>query len=180
MAWTAPMTAVANAVFTAAQFNTHVRDNLLETAPAKATGASSFIVTSGVNAIAERTPITANVATSQSTSSTGYTDLATVGPAVTANTGTKALVHFNASLSNATATNISYMSFAVSGASTVAASDTKSLSIVNNGTVVGNSHGITFLQEGLTPGSNTFTAKYRSSAATNATFADRNILVIPL
>ena len=34
MAWTAPMTAVSGSVLTAAQWNTNVRDNLLETAPA--------------------------------------------------------------------------------------------------------------------------------------------------
>lgn len=39
MAWTAPMTASANGTLTAAQFNTHVRDNLLETETAKATAA---------------------------------------------------------------------------------------------------------------------------------------------
>jgi hypothetical protein len=180
MAWTAPMTAVANAVFTAAQFNTHVRDNLLETSPAKATTAGSIFVATGTNAIAERTPATALVATSQATTNTSYTDLATVGPAVTVTTGVAALVHINCSLFNATATNGSFMSYAVSGASTVAASDSRSLSIINNGTVTGNSYGISFLQTDLTPGSNTFTAKYRSTAATNATFADRNIIVVPL
>ena len=36
MTWTAPMTAVAGAVYTAAQWNTSIRDNLNETAVAKA------------------------------------------------------------------------------------------------------------------------------------------------
>lgn len=40
MAWTTPMTAVANAVWTAAQFNSDIRDNLNETGPAKATSSS--------------------------------------------------------------------------------------------------------------------------------------------
>jgi hypothetical protein len=48
------MTAVTNATFTAAQFNTHVRDNLLETAPAKATAADRFILTDGANAVREQ------------------------------------------------------------------------------------------------------------------------------
>lgn len=39
MAWTAPLTAALNGTLTAAQFNTHVRDNLLETEAAKATAA---------------------------------------------------------------------------------------------------------------------------------------------
>ena len=54
MAWSAPMTAVANTVFTAAQFNQHVRDNLNETAPAKATASGGYFVATGVNAIAQR------------------------------------------------------------------------------------------------------------------------------
>jgi hypothetical protein len=54
--WSAPMTAVANSTFTAAQFNQYVRDNLNETAPAKATSAGSYFVADGVNSIAERTP----------------------------------------------------------------------------------------------------------------------------
>ncbi|GII42264.1 hypothetical protein [Planotetraspora phitsanulokensis] len=47
MAWSAPMTAVANSIFTTAAFNQYVRDNLLETAPAKATTGSRLIVTTG-------------------------------------------------------------------------------------------------------------------------------------
>lgn len=56
MAWTSPMTAVANTEFTAVQFNTHIRDNLLETAPAKAVNPGSYFAVSGTNSIAERTP----------------------------------------------------------------------------------------------------------------------------
>src|SRR5690606_12967068 len=44
MAWSAPMTAVSGSVFTAAQFNQFVRDNLNETAPARATTAGAHFV----------------------------------------------------------------------------------------------------------------------------------------
>ena len=64
MAWTAPMTAVANAVFTAAQFNTHVRDNLLETAPAKATTTGGYFVATGTNTIVQRVASVASNASS--------------------------------------------------------------------------------------------------------------------
>lgn len=37
MAWTSPLTATANGTLTAAQYNTHARDNFLEMEPAKAT-----------------------------------------------------------------------------------------------------------------------------------------------
>ena len=80
MAWTAPRTAVAGATFSAAQFNANVRDNLNETAPAKATAASQLFVSTGPNAIAARVPSTARVDTAESTSSTSYVDLATPGP----------------------------------------------------------------------------------------------------
>ena len=43
------MTAVASSVFTAAQFNTFIRDNLNETSPAKATTAGAYFTVSGTN-----------------------------------------------------------------------------------------------------------------------------------
>lgn len=48
------MTAVTNATFAAAEFNTHVRDNLNETAPAKATVTNRLIITNGANAVREQ------------------------------------------------------------------------------------------------------------------------------
>ena len=53
MAWTAPRTWVTNEVVTKAIMDAHVRDNLLETAPAAATTADELIVTTGANAITE-------------------------------------------------------------------------------------------------------------------------------
>lgn len=182
MAWTAPMTAVANAIFTAAQFNTHVRDNFLETAPAKATTAGGYFVTTGTNSISERVTATALVATDQSTSSTTYTDLTTAGPAVTVTTGTRALVAIKAGMWNATLANQCKMSWAVSGASTVAGADARAINTALIGTTASATFriGSVFLQTGLTAGSNTFTAKYASSAASAAHFLDRDIVVIPL
>ena len=125
MAWTAPMTAVAGNTLTAAQWNTHVRDNLLETAPAKATAAGRIFVTTAANAIAERVVDSETVATSQTTTSTSYTDLATTGPAVTVTTGARALVFYGAEMENTTSTALSAASVAVSGATTDAASDAR-------------------------------------------------------
>lgn len=183
MAWTAPMTAVANTAFSAAQFNTHVRDNLLETAPGKATAGvanGSIPVKSATNQVTYRTPVIAAVATSQSTSSTSYVNLATSGPAVTVDTGANAIVLWHCSISNNSA-NSSYMSVAVSGATTIAADDDKGLRFREQGgdgsTVV---HlGTNFMWTTLTPGSNTFTAKYRAFGGT-ATYFNRRLIVIPL
>jgi hypothetical protein len=52
MAWTAPRTWVALETVTAALLNTHLRDNLLETAPAKASAQADTFYATAANAIA--------------------------------------------------------------------------------------------------------------------------------
>ena len=92
----------------------------------------------------------------------------------------KALVIVTASETNAGSSGGAFMGFAVSGATTVAASDTQAFSFVNGGnqaqTVQASG---TFYVSGLTAGSNTFTAKYRGTVGT-ATFVNRSITVVPL
>jgi hypothetical protein len=123
----------------------------------------------------------ATVSTSQTVSSATYTDLATSGPAVTITTGTKALVIV--SCLHTTATNIQdrgFMSFAVSGATTISASD--AYASMNSAFVATNAtsrqSAVTRLST-LTAGSNTFTAKYKNQGNTNG-FANREICVINL
>jgi hypothetical protein len=178
------MTAVANAVFTAAQFNAHVRDNLLETAPAKATTAGGYFVATGANAIAERVVSSATVATDCTRTANSYAapDSGTVGPAVTVTTGTSALVFIKAGMypdPTGSEGNIPSMSFAISGASTLAADDARAITIRNSGTGTGNRFGGAFHVTGLTAGSNTFTAQYRASSGTSH-FENRDIIVMPL
>lgn len=179
MAWTAPMTAVATQVFTATQFNTHIRDNLLETEAAKATTAGAMFFTTGANAIVERIPTGAKVATDQSTTSTSFTDLATVGPTVTVDTGTTVMVFYATGCYNSGANNLMEMSYAVSGSTTIAAASTNAALI--DGIVANNIPRISSFQlvSGLTEGANTFTAKYRTSAGT-ANFFNRELVVIPI
>ncbi len=179
MAWTSPMTAVANTALTAAQWNTHVRDNFLETAPAKATVVGSLFAVSATNQIAQRTPTGATVATSQTTTSTSYTDLATVGPAVTVTTSTSALVFPQAAMSNATASAGAFISYGITGATTVSAADTWAASCESAAANDVYRLGVVQLHTGLNPGSNTFTSKYRVTAGTG-TFVNRHIAVIPL
>ena len=121
---------------------------------------------------------TNSVATSQTTTSTSYTDLATSGPAVTVTIGANglALVIISCYQFNSGAGE-TYMSFAVSGASTVAAA-TETASTVTPGTSA-YVYSFTKLVTGLTAGSNTFTAKYAVSSGTG-TFRSRLISVIPL
>jgi hypothetical protein len=76
-----------------------------------------------------------------------------------------------------------WMSFAVSGASTVAASDIRSLAR-EHGTSSSTGYiqaSAVYVVTGLTNGSNTFTAKYRVSGTTGTdAFANRSIIVVPL
>ena len=126
-------------------------------------------------------PISGVVATSETTTSTSYADLATVGPSATvtvSSSGQKALVTLTARLSNTNANRQCFVAFAVTGATIVAASDAQA---VLETTPVANrpvQMSATYLVTGLTSGSNTFTAKYRASNNT-CTFVNRNIIVTP-
>lgn len=172
------MTAVANSVYTAAQFNTFVRDNLNETAPGKSTQVSSHFVGNGLNSIVERLAAVDNVGTVETTTSTSYTDLATSGPAITTDTGTSAMVFIRAGMENSGAGNETYMTFEVTGASSFAASDTFAIQIdgLDAGARIRN--GAMYMISTLTGGSNTFTAKYKVDAGTG-TFRNRQLAVFP-
>jgi hypothetical protein len=177
MAWSAPMTAVASSVFTAAQFNTFLRDNLNETAPAKASTAGAHFAVSGTNEISERISETASILVAETTTSTTFTDLTTVGPSVTVDTGPAALVAIHGSVEN-TGAGSSRMAYDVSGASTIAAADNRGIGVAGVAGTVLIASGVA-LHFDLTPGSNTFTAKYRVASGTG-TFQSRRITVFPL
>lgn len=123
------------------------------------------------------TPQAATVATSQTTASASYADLATSGPAVSILTGTSALVTLSCDAVNASAANSQRMAVAVSGATTLAAADANSILSVGATSAIAFSQARTFLVSGLTAGTNTFTAKYKTSAGT-ATFEARDITVV--
>jgi len=177
MAWSAPMTAVAGATFSAAQFNQYVRDNLNETGPAKVSAAGQLLVSTAANALAARTPGGQVVVTSQTTTSLNvYANLATTGPTLTVTTGTQALVWFGCLISNSGAF-ASRASVAVSGVSSVTANDQWAL--INIGTSAERMFSA-HLFTGLTAGSNTFTMQYDVGTASTGTFANREMFVIPL
>jgi|SRR5882724_1770264 len=176
MVWAAPATAVAGQPFTASIFNAQMRDNLNATAPAQATTISSWFTGTGVNAIAERIPGQNNASGSSTTTATSYGNLGDgVTTSVTTTTGASAWVLLYANFNNSGANN-TWVSFAVSGATTIAASDARALMRDQTG---GERFGCPFYLNGLlTPGSNTFTLRYRVSAGTG-TFSVRRIGVIP-
>jgi hypothetical protein len=122
----------------------------------------------------------ATVATAQTTSSATYTDLATAGPAVTVTTGTKALVIVSSAMRDTGGTNnVAYMSYAVSGATTVAATDASAIAFVSTNINAGNVFRFSAASVvTLTAGSNTFTAKYRTSNVTD--YSNRAIFVMNL
>lgn len=172
------MTAVANETWTSGDFNTYIRDNLLTTAPGIASGADKFILSSGANALMEREWKWDEVTTSQQTSSTSYTNLATTGPTVTVTTGTKALVLWHVRAQNSSANQIAYAGITVSGASSkVPAGETVSF-LDSLGANQPFTHGGAWLYTDLTAGSNTFTVQYRVSSGTG-TFAYRSLFVLP-
>jgi hypothetical protein len=180
MAWTAPGTAVANAAFTAAQFNAWVRDNLLMTAPALATTAGSIFAATGTNSIAQRVPTTATtVGVTATTTSTSYTGTLTgaTSPSLSVTTGPKALVAFSMRQSTSVSTVNVWSSVAVSGASTIAASDNWALSM----DIIGQQiyHGLSYLETSLTAGSNTFQLQHRISSAGTYTVTTMRLSVVP-
>lgn len=145
--------------------------------------AGSTILASDVQAIKDDvdailTASTASVAGSESTSSSSYTDLSTNGPAVTLTTGTLVLVGVHCAMSSDTAGGVSFMSFAVSGATTAAAANTRAVSAESEGAGQGFRIGSSFLIS-VTAGSNTFTAKYAATGGTSS-FSQRRLFVIPL
>jgi len=178
MAWTTPLTAVANAALTAAQWNASVRDDLAETAPAKASASGRYFASSGVNVISERTPLTDVLGTSETTAATSYANLATVGPNVTVTSGATCLASVTCILTNDTAGSNVYCAYQISGATTVAASDAAGVghAVSGSGRILSASK--VRLHTGLAAGSNTFRLMYRVSAGTG-TFQSREISVLP-
>lgn len=118
----------------------------------------------------------AAVGTAQTTGSTVYTDLATVGPTVSITLGSArtVLVFVKATLFQVSTTDAVFMSFAASGATTVAASDGNA--VKQNG--AGNAESFTAVAVvACNAGTTTFTAKYRTTGG-SASFADRVLAVV--
>lgn len=177
MTWTTVPTWTTGQVLTAAHLNL-IGANLNETAPGKATTAGGLFVATGTNAIAERIPQTAFQTASETYSSTSYGNLATVGPSVTVTSGSRAMVILSGFMSNNTGGGNSFMAADVSGATTIAAQDATALRAESSAANDNYQMSYVYYEEGLTPGSNVFTVKYRVTTGTT-TFDDRRITVFP-
>lgn len=110
-----------------------------------------------------------------------WSDLATLGPQITLKTGSKVVVFYGAQhlWDGTSVTNWMMMALAVSGATTRAASDSEAMYLFDIQTLGGN---ITFMYfaeiAGLTPGMNTFTAKYKAGVVGNK-WLRRKMLIVP-
>lgn len=134
--------------------------------------------------------VAATVATAEMCSSAVFGDLATAGPAVTTTIGAsgRAIVTLTAAMqvpgdSSVAADVAALMGFAVSGATTRAATDADALALetklaINQFIVARPS--VVLLAQGLTPGSTTFTAQYRvTDTVRKAAFQNRQLFVQP-
>jgi len=120
----------------------------------------------------------AEVLTEETTTSLTFTDLTTAGPAVTVTTGTKALVIISATIQSFSADGIR-MSYAVSGATTIAASENFGIGSYQTSTSTAPTASRASVQT-LTAGSNTFTTKYKSEAGAARYASRRSIFVMNL
>lgn len=184
MAWSAPQTWVPGLVHSA-EMNLELRDNMLEQAAQLAilSRPNRLVVSSGLNSIDIREWKQATVDTAgvgETTTSTTFTDLATVGPSVNISSGTRAMVWITCQVTNNTVNKEAYASWGVSGATTSAAIDARS--IIHQPATAGRYIRTTVCSIiALTAGTNIFTMKYRTDATGGtASFTRRSIVVAGL
>jgi len=122
------------------------------------------------------------VATAATTTSTAYTTVlspASLGPAVTLTvpaTG-RVLISVTSGMFGSTGSSTCNMSFAMSGANTAVATDTRAVILTSKDLQQASA---SFVLSGLTPGSTVFTANYKSATGSTCTFQTRSIWAIPL
>lgn len=178
MAWVTPPTFVSGNVLTAAQLNI-LSGDLNETAVAKASAGGQLFVSTAANALAVRTPANATVLTSETTASTTFANLATVGPSVTVTTGTSALVIVSCEMSNNTIGGFAYSGHDITGSSGIPADSSRTVNCRAAATNTGIHASFALHQGSLIAGSSTFKMMYQISAAGTGAFQNRTISVVP-
>ena len=122
----------------------------------------------------------ASVATEEGTTSTTYADLTTTTDQVTVAVGSsgKVILLVRAQTKTSQASGYyGYMSYELSGANTVAATDTDAIMRMGSNYVTA---GFVTLLTGLTAGSTTIKLKYRAQSGCTASFLNRMIAAVPL
>lgn len=112
------------------------------------------------------------------TNSTSFTSL-TGGASAGSTSGAKMLVFHGASLGNDTAGARSWASFAVSGATTIAATDAVGIAVDCSGANRVTKCGQTYLLTTLTPGSNVCTQNFRVTSGIGS-YVVRHLGTMPL
>jgi hypothetical protein len=183
MAWVTPPTFTTGNVLTAAQVNILAGD-LMETAAAKASSTGDLFTSTQYFAATAANSLTARQAGSgfkvdaDTTTSTALGDLAaSVGPAVTVTSGARAVLFMNSTVQNTNVGVASSVGYAVSGATTIAASQIYISLLTAAANQQATMTGVR-METALTPGANTFTMKYVVGAGTG-TFSRRYLTVMP-
>jgi hypothetical protein len=179
MAWTSPLTAVANTTLTAAQWNTFLRDNLNAQGPTVATAAGQYLVTTGFRSLTMRTPGVQYIGTSDTTNSSTVTVLDSDGAEVIALTGTMCMVTIGSQISNSTAGAGGLAAIDLSGDTERVADDVNCVR-ADSGTA-SDTFKLTYttIYDPINPGLNTFGMRYRATGGGTATFSGRLIVTVP-
>lgn len=206
MAWTTPKTFTAAAVLTAAELNTHLRDNLNETSAATVTTAGDMTYADAANSMGSRLAIGAAGTFLASTGSapvwrvptqaqgngssftftntgfatldavTGGTAGAAIAVTVTTGAGTAA-VFWRARMSNDTGGASTVLGYSISGATTTAATDITAISYESSSANDTIAMGSQDLAS-VNAGSNVFELEARVTSGT-ATMLRTELFVIP-
>lgn len=177
MAWTTPMTAVAGA-FSASAWNTHVRDNLLETLPAKATTVGSYFTANATNSIGQRSCESDRASTGPASFNSSSFIAFSPGVSVTVDVpATGAVMFFFAARANCNIGNAPIFFGVGGGGITVLEEDCvliDGISASNNNRMAGSS-----VHTGLTPGSTVFSMHGRAGGGT-WTISNMELIALPL
>lgn len=166
MAFTTPFTAVANGPCPAAAWNAGVRDNLLETMPAKATGVAAHFVCHATNSIAERQVVQSVVDALDSTTQGTFGDITggTVGPFVTVTCSRGALTMISCQVNTSAANAWGQMSYSCDAGASFGAADANAVTLSGSSASSANRAGVTDLRI-VSAASHTFKAEYKTFGA---------------
>jgi hypothetical protein len=120
----------------------------------------------------------AGVATSESTTSGTYADLATVGPVITLPLAGDYKIGTTATVANATASQGGAVSFSVSGGAANTAADADSIRITTVSATVLQATSVSVSKTGLTAAA--VTMRYRYTVGGTATFTSRVLTAVPI
>ena len=177
MAWST-LPAYSDGTALTAAMLTAIKDNINETAAAKATTAGRYFASTGGNTIAERVVRQTYDAAGGTTSSSSFTNLAGASPGPACDntvTGPLALVCVECQCNNSTGGASSRMSYEVLNATSSAATDDRGI-LDQNSAGYDNRYASLELQA-LTPGTNDFRSRYRVSSG-NGSFSARTMIVM--